>query len=126
MADRPTTPGASTLDVVNRFNHALNRHDAAAVAALLTNDTVFENTSPAPDGARVEGRDAVASFWARWMAANPDAVFDAEEAIVAGDRCIVRWIYRKLRDGQPWHLRGVDVFAVRDGKIASKMSYVKG
>ncbi len=45
---------------------------------------------------------------------------------VAGDRCTVRWIYRKMRNGQPWHLRGVDVFTVRDGKIAAKLSYVKG
>ena len=60
------------------------------------------------------------------MANNADAQFEAEEVIVAGDRCTVRWIYRKLRDGKPWHLRGVDVFTVRDGKVASKLAYVKG
>jgi hypothetical protein len=27
---------------------------------------------------------------------------------------------------QPWHLRGVDVFTVRDGKVAAKLAYVKG
>ena len=30
------------------------------------------------------------------------------------------------RNGQPWHLRGVDVFTVRDGKVAAKLAYVKG
>ena len=25
-----------------------------------------------------------------------------------------------------WHLRGVDVFTVRDGKVAAKLAYVKG
>jgi len=31
-----------------------------------------------------------------------------------------------MKDGQPWHLRGVDVFRVRDGKVAEKLAYVKG
>jgi ketosteroid isomerase-like protein len=116
----------STLDAVTRFNEAINRHDAAAVAALLTDDTVFENTGPAPDGTRIEGHAAVSAFWAKWFAANPDARFEAEDVVVAGDSCTVRWIYRKMRDGKPWHLRGIDVFTVRGGKIAAKLSYVKG
>lgn len=121
-----STPAESTLDVVNRFNDAINRHDAAAVAALLADDTVFENTGPVPDGTRIEGKAAVAAFWNKWFVSNPDARFDAEEVIVAGDRCTVRWIYRKMRDGKPWHLRGVDVFTIRDGKVAAKFAYVKG
>ena len=116
----------TTLDVVNRFNDAINRHDGAAVAALLTEDTVFENTGPVPDGSRLEGKAAVAAFWEKWLAANPDATFEAEEVIVAGQHCTVRWIYRKMRDGKPWHLRGIDVFTVRDGKVAAKLAYVKG
>ena len=40
---------------------------------------------------------------------NPDARFEAEEVIVSGRRATVLWIYRKMRNGQPWHLRGVDV-----------------
>ncbi len=124
MASQDST--TTTLDVVIRFNDALNRGDAALVLSLLTEDTVFENTSPVPDGTRIEGRAAVGAFWARWMAANAGARIEAEEAIVAGDRCTLRWVYRKLRDGKPWHLRGVDVFTVRDGLVAEKCSYVKG
>jgi hypothetical protein len=29
-------------------------------------------------------------------------------------------------NGQPGHVRGVDLFRVRDGKVAEKLSYVKG
>ena len=126
MADQTPAPGGSTLDVVNRFNDAINRHDAAAVAALLSDDTVFENTGPAPDGTRVEGKAAVAAFWEKWLITNADARFEAEDVVVAGDRCTVQWIYRKMRDGKPWHLRGIDVFTVRGGKVAAKLSYVKG
>lgn len=121
-----SAPTLSTREVIDRFNDAINRHDAAAVAALLTDDTVFENTGPVPDGARIEGKAAVAAFWEKWFASNAGARFEAEDVIIAGDRATVRWIYRKLRDGQPWHLRGVDVFTVRDGKVAAKLAYVKG
>lgn len=31
-----------------------------------------------------------------------------------------------MRNGQPWHLRGVDIFTVHDGKGAAKLAYVKG
>ncbi len=121
-----TPPAGSTLDVVRRFNDAINRHDPAAVAALLTDDTVFENTAPAPDGTRLVGKAAVAAYWERWFVNNPDAKFDAEDVVVAGDRCTVQWVYRKMRDGKPWHLRGMDLLTVRDGKIAAKLAYVKG
>jgi ketosteroid isomerase-like protein len=123
---RNADTAVTTRDVVMRFNAAINDHDARAVAALLTDDTVFENTGPVPDGSRLEGKAAVAAFWEKWFVANADAKFDAEEVIVAGNRCVVRWIYRKTRDGKPWHLRGIDLFTVRDGKIASKLAYVKG
>lgn len=125
-AQTPQNGMLTTRFVIERFNEAFNRHDADALASLLTDDTVFEDTSPAPDGQRVEGKTAVVAFWRGWFARNPDARFDAEEIIVSGDRAVVRWVYHKIRNGQPWHIRGVDVFTVRDGKVAAKLAYVKG
>jgi hypothetical protein len=49
-------------------------------------------------------------------------VFSAEEVIDAGDRVVTRWRY----DFDGGHVRGVDVFRVRDGLVAEKFSYVKG
>ncbi len=117
---------SATRIAVDRFNEAFNLHDPDALALLLTDDTVFEDTSPAPDGRRIEGKAAVVAFWREWFARNSEARFETEEIIVSGDRAVVRWVYRKVRNGQPWHLRGVDVFSVRDGKVAAKLAYVKG
>ena len=125
QSDSPTA-ATTTRMVVDRFNDAFNRHDADALAALLTDDTVFEDTSPPPDGRRIEGKSTVVAFWREWFVRNPDARFEAEEIIVSGDHAVVRWVYRKTRNGQPWHLRGVDIFIVRDGKVAAKLAYVKG
>jgi ketosteroid isomerase-like protein len=116
----------ATRATIDRFNEAFNRHDADGLSWFLTEDTVFEDTSPAPDGRRIEGKAAVVEFWHGWFVLNPDARFEAEEAIVSGNRGTVLWVYRKMRNGQPWHLRGVDIFTVRDGKVAAKLAYVKG
>jgi ketosteroid isomerase-like protein len=116
----------ATRTTIDRFNEVFNRHDADGLAAFLTEDTVFEDTSPAPDGRRIEGKADVVEFWRGWFVHNPDARFEAEEVIVCENRATVLWVYRKMRNGQLWHLRGVDVFTVRDGQVAAKLAYVKG
>ena len=115
-----------TLDAVDRFNAAFNNHDVDAVMQAMTEDCVFESTNPAPDGARVVGQAAVRAFWTQFFQANSDAFFEAEDVFASGNRCVVRWIYRKTKNGEPWHLRGVDVFRVENGKVAEKLAYVKG
>ena len=120
-----TTPDmttADTLAAIERFNEAFGRHDVDAIMACMTDDCIFESTAPPPDGRRVEGQAAVRSFWQEFFAASPQASFEAEDTFAAGDRCTVRWRY-SWGDGS---IRGVDVFRVQDGKVAEKLSYVKG
>lgn len=63
----------------------------------------------------------------QFFASSPRATFETEEIFACGDRGAVRWLYRwGERDGKQGHVRGVDVFRVRDGKVAEKFSYVKG
>jgi uncharacterized protein (TIGR02246 family) len=117
----------STIEVIEKFNEALNRHDVPAVMALMTQDCVFENTYPSPDGERFEGQEAVRRFWEEFFRSSPDSVFKSEEVITLGDRCVIRWRYDwTSTDGSRGHVRGVDVFRVRDGKVAEKLAYVKG
>jgi ketosteroid isomerase-like protein len=106
---------------VAAFQKAFDAHDVDGVMAAMTPDCVFEDTSP-PDGVRHEGADAVRAAWADLFTASPDGVFTTEEVIEAGDRVIVRWRY-SWGDG---HVRGVDLFTVRDGLVAEKRAYVKG
>ena len=116
----------ATVAAVDRFNEAFNRHDVDAVMAAMTDDCVFESTSP-PAGERHTGQDEVRAAWESFFAASPTAHFDAEEVVVAGDRCIVRWIYTWQEDGGgEGRIHGVDVIRVRDGKVAEKLAYVKG
>jgi ketosteroid isomerase-like protein len=111
-----------TAAVVRVFNAALNNHHIDAVMELMTDDCIFENTFPAPDGTRHIGALDVRSALTDFLANSPKAHFSEEELIACGDRCVVRWKY-SWGNG---HVRGVDVIRLRDGKISEKFSYVKG
>lgn len=124
---RPAQDNAArTIAVVQRFNEAFNSHDVARVMACMTDDCVFENTRPVPDGERFEGQAAVRHAWSALFQRSPQARFDAEEIFAVDDRCVVRWVYHWVREGAAGHVRGVDILRVRDGKVAEKLSYVKG
>lgn len=117
----------STLDAVERFNDAFARRDVDAVMAAMTDDCVFENTFPPPDGVRHEGQAAVRAAWVEFFASSPQARFETEEMFAAGERAVVRWTYRWIDDdGNPGHVRGVDIVRVAGGRVAEKLSYVKG
>lgn len=94
--------------------------------ACMTSDCIFENTRPAPDGTTLVGDAAVRAYWEEFFTRSPQARFETEEMFATGDRCVVRWVYHWVREGKAGHVRGVDVFRVRDGKVAEKCSYVKG
>jgi ketosteroid isomerase-like protein len=95
--------------------------------ALLCDDSVFENTYPPPDGARSVGPAAIGAAFAEFFHASPSAKFQGEEIFATGDRCVVRWVYQWTDErNHPGHVRGIDLFRVRDGKIIEKLSYVKG
>ncbi|HET9477010.1 MAG TPA: nuclear transport factor 2 family protein [Dehalococcoidia bacterium] len=124
--DRDTRT-ASTIAAVEAFHAAMNRHDVDGAMNCMTDDVIFETTLPPPDGERFEGQAAVRAFWERFFHGARDQRFETEEIFAAGDRCTVRWLYTWIGpEGEPGHVRGVDVFRVRDGKVAEKLSYVKG
>lgn len=119
--------GDEAVSVVIAFNQALNARDLDTMMGLLTYDCVFENTVPPPDGTHYEGQAAVRAFWASFFEATPRTRIEIEEILGAGDRCVMRWVYHWTgADGAAGHVRGIDLYALRDGLIAEKLSYVKG
>ncbi len=110
--------------VVREFNTAFNRHDVEAMLDLMTEDCVFENTHPAPSGTRIEGRASNREFWHAFFRDAPQAAIEIEEMVVVGARGFQRWTYRWERERG--FVRGVDVFRFSAGRIAEKLSYVKG
>jgi ketosteroid isomerase-like protein len=115
-----------TLDVILRFHDAFNSHDVDAIMALMSEDCVFENTYPAPDGTRLVGQRDVRAAWQALFRDSPQAMFAIEDAFASGDRGVIRWRYSWGDEPGGGHVRGVDIFRVRDGRVAEKLSYVKG
>ena len=117
----------SAVRIVLEFNDAFNRHDVAAMMQLMSDDCVFENTDPAPDGTLYSGKEAVTQFWQDFFRESPQAHIEVEEIFGLGLRCVMRWEYQWVdQAGQTGHVRGVDIFKIKDGLICEKLSYVKG
>jgi ketosteroid isomerase-like protein len=111
-----------TLEVVQHFGDLFNTGDVTAIMALMSEDCVFEDTEPAPDGTRYVGAAAVGGAWHALFDGSQGARFTTEEVFACGDRAVVRWRY----DWAAGHVRGVDVLRVRDGLVTEKLAYVKG
>ena len=126
VIDEPQALTQATTKAIQRFGEAFNRRDLDAVMAAMTEDCVLESIFPHPDGTRYEGQDSIRAYWEKLFDPSNQAVFETEEMFAAADRCVFRWIYRWVdQNGNSGHLRGMDVFLVRDGKVAEKLVYAK-
>lgn len=113
-----------TAQVIERFNAAFQRHEPALLSELIAEECVLENTTPAPHGARYEGRAACLGLW-QSIAENRGARFDLEDVQVAGERATILWRY-VWGPGEAESVRGVNLMRVRGGLIVEGRGYVKG
>jgi nuclear transport factor 2 (NTF2) superfamily protein len=112
---------------VIEFTDAFNRHDVDGMMHLMSDDCIFENTTPAPDGAIYNGKVEVTRYWQEFFQKSPHAHIEIEEIFSFGFRCVLRWKYEwEDLSGIKSHVRGVDIFKVENGLISEKLSYVKG
>jgi len=119
---------ADVMDLMKRFGKAFNKADVDSILECVTDDFEWRlATGPnAPDGEIVTGRDAV-----RQALADRDAALDTvrisdAEVVMAGDRVLGTFrVTGSYADGEPLDVRGVDIYTLRDGLIATKDSYWK-
>ena len=110
--------------VIDRFGAAFDTQDVDAIMRCITPDCVFESTSP-PDGVRFVGQAAVRAAWVKLFADSANTRFTTETRFGYGNQAVVQWRYDWAGE-HPGHVRGTDVYRVRDGLVAEKISYVKG
>lgn len=115
------TDSSDAVSVVAAFGVAWAGHDLDTALSMTTDDCLFESTGPAPDGVQRKGHDAIRDAW-QAIFDDTASLFEVEESIAMGDRVVERWVYTWTGG----HIRGVDVFKVRDGKVSEKLAYVKG
>jgi len=113
-----------TATILRRFNAVFLSHDPMALQDLVADDCIIENTQPAPDGSRHEGKAACVALWTQ-IATMPGAHFEPESIIARGDRGEIRWrlVWGPDRSSS---VRGVNLMRVHDGRIVEAQGYVKG
>jgi hypothetical protein len=120
---------AATERLLKRFNEVFETHDPSALAEIVGDDCVIENTRPAPDGDRYVGKEACIALWTEIATnqgiTNQGIHFENEEIFARGDRGELRW--RLVWGPAPENsVRGVNLMRVSGGKIVEARGYVKG
>ena len=116
-----------TLEFLDAFAAAWNRHDVDALMTFMIDDCVFESSAgPDVSGTRYVGREAVRRGFAGAWEAFPDAQWRGARHFICGNRGVSEWTFTGTRvDGTHLEDNRCDVFMFREGKIALKNSYRK-
>ena len=108
-------------DLAARYSAVWEQRDPDAIVAMHTEDTVFHVHG---DAEPAVGKAAVREAIAELLAQSPDLAFEPRRAHF-GDDCIVsEFQMTGTAEGTPFACDGVDVIAVRDGRVARKDSYI--
>jgi len=116
-----------TVQFLQAFANAWNRHDVDDLMSFMTDDCVFES-SAGDDvcGTRFVGANAVRMSFAKAWELLPDAEWGDARHFVSGERGVSEWVFSGTQaDGKRIEVNGCDIFTFRDGKIAVKNSYRK-
>lgn len=116
----------ATVEMLEAFADAWNRHDTDTLMSFMTDDCVFEaSAGPDVSGIRYVGRDAVRAGFLEVFATFPDAHWGGARHFVQGARGVSEWTFIGTRtDGTRVEVNGCDLFTFREGKIAVKNSGV--
>lgn len=122
-----TTSDTDVLAMLDEFLTRWNNYDIDGVLELFTDDVVFDASSgDEPVGKRYIGKDQARVQIQRVIAALPGHQMHDGTSFVHGDTAIAQWtMTHTAADGEKISVRGLDVFKIRDGKIAGKDSYRK-
>ncbi len=113
-----------------RFRKAYARADREALLAVTSVDFEWHQhkatgAGQMPDGRVLVGVDALIEeiAWRRlhWQ----DVRYDNLEERAAGDMLVQTFTVSGREDGVPFHARAVDLYPVRDGRIARKDTFWK-
>jgi ketosteroid isomerase-like protein len=121
-----TTRTDATLALIKRFESKFSSPtDVDGLMSEMTEDCVFEHVAPQETSfGRYEGQEAVRGVWESLESHFPRCTLTLDDVFAHEDRGAARWTMRWHNpDGSNGFARGVDVYTVRDGKIAVKLTY---
>jgi ketosteroid isomerase-like protein len=112
---------ATYVDLAMRYSAAWASHDADAIVAMHTEDTVFHMHGMAkPAMGAVAMREAVMALFGQ----APDIRFQRKTAYFGDGHIVTEYVVSGCVDGKPFACDGVDVLQVHAGLIARKDTYL--
>jgi steroid delta-isomerase-like uncharacterized protein len=116
-----------TIETLQAFSDAWNRHDIDSLMSFMSDDCVFETASgPETYGARHVGQEATRKAFATVWQNFPDAKWLNGRHFVCGDRGVSEWTFTgTAANGKRIEANGVDIFTFRNGKIYIKNVFRK-
>lgn len=109
------------MELAVRYGEAWAAHDADAISALHTDDSVFHlhDISPA-----AVGRAAVREMIAAQLALVPDLKFERVRVHFGSDHFVTEYVMSGTAEGRAFAIQGADVFSLRNFLVARKDSYL--
>jgi ketosteroid isomerase-like protein len=118
------TTTSSGLALAARLREAVNTHDLDAMVKCFAVD--FVNDTPVHPARSFRGRDQVRKNWAQIFAAVPNLEAEMIASADTGDTVWTEWDMRGTRvDGAEHHMRGVSIFEISNGELASVRFYLE-
>jgi steroid delta-isomerase-like uncharacterized protein len=116
-----------TVEFLQAFADAWNRHDVDDLMSFMTDDCVFDSSAGEDAcGTRYEGSEAVREGYSKSWKDFPDAQWNDARHFVSGEQGVSEWVFTGTNsDGKRSEVSGCDIFTFRGGKIAVKNSYRK-
>jgi len=111
-------------EVIDGLTAAMNDHDLDAMVALFHADYV--SRQPAHPSRAFVGRAQVRANWEAMFAGVPNLRSELVRSVQDGDTMWCEWIWSGTRtDAQPFEVRGVALFQIRDGLIVAGTLYLE-
>ena len=116
-----------TMTTLAAIAAGFDNHDLDAIMAHFAGDAVYDAPrGPEPYGRRFEGAEAIVAAFAARFAGIPDVRYREDEHFACADRGASEWTLTGTSiDGQRLHLRGCDLWTLRDGLVVRKDSFWK-
>jgi ketosteroid isomerase-like protein len=110
--------------MMERLRDATNSHDAHRLASLVAED--YRSNQPVHPSREFGGRAQVLENWSSVFEGVPDFVSELVASTVDGDTEWGEWEWRGHHaDGEPFAMRGITIFVVRDGLVAEGRLYME-
>ena len=114
-------------ELFRRFGRGFNKADVEEIAACVTDDFEWRlNAGGAPAGSVLKGKADLRAYFGDKSKAHREARFSEAHIHRAGDKLFGTFRVTGIdHAGKPFDRYGIDLYEVKDGKIALKDSYLK-